>query len=211
MPAPFVPSREATGADDVDATTKAILTALGLSGSGIVLDLCCGNGLISQKIMPHCGALIGVDFSAPLIDVARRLCGGSNATFIVEDATAVTPALLGIAQADAAYMASAFQCFDRDLARTLLRSVRTMAAPTLGLFIEGIPNEERRTDFYNTPERWREHCQRRAAGTEHIANWWRTSDLAELASAEGFVCHVIAQDVDLVCRSFRYDALLELS
>src|SRR6185312_6629477 len=37
-----------------------------------LLDLCCGNGALSDRIFAHCQGGLGVDFSEPLIAVAEK-------------------------------------------------------------------------------------------------------------------------------------------
>jgi ubiquinone/menaquinone biosynthesis C-methylase UbiE len=198
-----------TGESDLDATTEAILEALELSGSEVVLDLCCGNGLLSQKIASHCRTLIGVDFSAPLIEVARRL-HGATATFVVSDVSILTPDTLGVKRINAAYLAFAFQYLSYDKASQMLKRIRMVAAPGFRLFIEGIPDQGRINVFYDTPKRKREHVQRKDAGIEHVENWWTHASLLELSASEGFDCAIITQEADRVCKSYRFDALLKL-
>jgi ubiquinone/menaquinone biosynthesis C-methylase UbiE len=198
-----------TGESDLDATTEAILEALELSGSEVVLDLCCGNGLLSQKIAPHCRTLIGIDFSAPLIEVARRF-QLANAEFIVGDVANLKRDTLGVSQVDAACLAMAFQYFNFDRAAEMLKKIRRLATPAFRLFIEGIPDQDKIDMFYNTPERRAEHTRRKAAGTEQIENWWKRGSLLELAASEGFDCVNISQGPNRVCQSYRFDALLKL-
>jgi cyclopropane fatty-acyl-phospholipid synthase-like methyltransferase len=201
----------ANGEKDIITTSEAIISALQLTGNEIVLDLCCGNGLLSKKLAAHCAKLIGIDYSASLISIARRLNDGNNIDYVVSDVVHIGPGVIGLTEVEAAYLASAFQYFDVTAASELLRRLRAIAAPNFRLFIEGIADKERIFDFYDTPERQEEYRKRTAEGTEHIQTWWSRRALAELARSEGFECAAIAQAPDRVCAHYRFDALLTMA
>jgi SAM-dependent methyltransferase len=201
----------ATGEKDLITTSNAIISALQLVGNEIILDLCCGNGLLSKKLAAHCAKLIGVDYSVSLINIARRFNNGSNIYYVVSDVVRIGPGVIGLPQVEAAYLASAFQYFDVTAASELLSRLRAIAAPKFRLFIEGIADEERIFDFYDTSERQEEYRRRTAEGTEHIKTWWSRRALAELARSEGFNCAAIAQAPDRVCAHYRFDALLTMA
>ena len=56
---------------------------LELVSDDLVLDLCCGNGLITSIIASKCKDILGVDFSAPLIEIAQEYHQGVNASYIM--------------------------------------------------------------------------------------------------------------------------------
>jgi SAM-dependent methyltransferase len=201
----------ANGEKDLMTTSKAIISALQLAGNEVVLDLCCGNGLLTKKIAPHCGRLIAVDYSISLISIANRLNNGRNINYFVSDVVQIGPGVIGLTEVEAAYLASALQYFDGAAASELLRRLRAIAAPKFRLFFEGIADEEKILDFYDTPERQEEHRRRVAEGTEHIGTWWSRRALAELARSEGFNCTATAQGPDRVCAHYRFDALLTMT
>jgi 2-polyprenyl-3-methyl-5-hydroxy-6-metoxy-1,4-benzoquinol methylase len=49
-----------------------ICNHLHLEKDDIVLDLFCGNGLITKELAKQCKEIVGVDFSEPLLEVANR-------------------------------------------------------------------------------------------------------------------------------------------
>ena len=48
-----------------------IANVLRLSAKDSVVDLCCGNGLITGQLAPHVKRVIGVDFTPGLIETAK--------------------------------------------------------------------------------------------------------------------------------------------
>jgi tRNA (uracil-5-)-methyltransferase TRM9 len=59
----------------------------GLAGDESILDLGCGNGELARELMRrgHRGSFTGVDFSPPLLEVARHGWEDAPATFIKAD------------------------------------------------------------------------------------------------------------------------------
>jgi cyclopropane fatty-acyl-phospholipid synthase-like methyltransferase len=199
-----------TGEPDIATTTEAILAGLALDGSETVLDICCGNGMISQRIAAHCKRLIGVDYSAPLTQLAARRYPASNIRYVTSDALQLDAAAIGAVAIDAAFMSFAFQYFDADRATILLRRLKSIASRSFRLFLEGVPDKDRLFCFYNTPERAAEYHRRKADGTEAIGEWWDARSLIEVSEAEGYTCRPIAQDPSRVNAHYRFDALLRL-
>src|SRR5260370_21777092 len=60
----------------VDLIEQAIRRGLAIAPSDILLDLCCGNGLVTKRIAAVALRVYGVDFSPTLIEVARRQFSG---------------------------------------------------------------------------------------------------------------------------------------
>jgi tRNA (uracil-5-)-methyltransferase TRM9 len=61
----------------------------GLTGDEAILDLGCGNGELARELMRrgHRGAYTGLDFSLPLLEVARHGWEDAPATFVRADLT----------------------------------------------------------------------------------------------------------------------------
>ncbi len=87
---------EMRGRDDTFvALTDRYLNLIDIDSLGSVLELGCGTGVISRSIASRpkfAGSVVGSDYSAQLIDVAKRLASaegvGATTRFVVEDAQA---------------------------------------------------------------------------------------------------------------------------
>src|SRR5271166_6071040 len=71
--------------DFVSLIANSIRTALKLARADAVLELCCGNGLITFEIAKVCTKITGIDFSEPLIATARQRYARRNICYIVGD------------------------------------------------------------------------------------------------------------------------------
>jgi cyclopropane fatty-acyl-phospholipid synthase-like methyltransferase len=197
-----------TGEKDLETTAGAILAALRLTGNEVVLDLCCGNGLISRRIAPHCRKLIALDYSKPLIEISRRQHAGTGIEFAVADVAHLSTEDTGESYVDAIFMAHSFMFFDESQAAGLFRFLRSITDATSRLFLESIPDQDRMLNFYDTPERLQAHHKRKAEGTEIMVNWWTKDALVALANSEGFLCRPLDQNPDRINHHYRFDALL---
>ena len=57
---------------NVQRDTDYIFNILEINHDSVVLDLCCGNGIITNKIAMECKYIYGIDFSNRLIDRANK-------------------------------------------------------------------------------------------------------------------------------------------
>ena len=55
----------------VDLRVKGIMDNLSLKKSDILLDICCGNGMITSRLASYVSYIYAVDFSEGLINIAN--------------------------------------------------------------------------------------------------------------------------------------------
>jgi SAM-dependent methyltransferase len=58
--------------EQIQLIVDAIKAGLELRTDDVLLDLCCGNGALTDRLFDLCSGGLGVDFSPPLIEVANR-------------------------------------------------------------------------------------------------------------------------------------------
>ncbi|WP_133152758.1 class I SAM-dependent methyltransferase, partial [Vibrio sp. 10N.261.52.A1] len=66
----------------INLIVDTICSELNLNEQSRVVDLCCGNGLLTVEVARHCNSVIGVDYSINLINVASHVNSGDNITYI---------------------------------------------------------------------------------------------------------------------------------
>ncbi len=99
------------GSHDLDWISDFIGQLLDVGPSDNVLDLCCGNGLISVRMAKNAHMVVGVDFSEMLLEQARSQFSAPNITYLQGDARLLHQAV-GTRTFDKAYISAAFQYFD---------------------------------------------------------------------------------------------------
>lgn len=191
----------------ISLIANSIVTALKLQSKDSVLELCCGNGLITFEVSKVCAEITAIDFSEPLIATARQHYARDNVRYIDGDALAL------IAQTekrfDKIFMHEALQHFAPDQVDNLLMRLARSASRNAPIFLGSIPDEERLRNFYNTPERYRQYLENVRQGLEPIGTWWRQDDIVVLASRHGYRSAVLKQDARLHTSHYRFDLLCE--
>ena len=74
--------------EQVEIHVKSVADLLKLNEKDVLLDLCCGNGMVTARFSPLCSTVIGVDYSNELIHVAKSINSASNVVYVcgsVED------------------------------------------------------------------------------------------------------------------------------
>ncbi|MGB0953859.1 MAG: methyltransferase domain-containing protein [Planctomycetota bacterium] len=208
--------------DQIELILASIVEALDLQHEDHVVDLGCGNGLVSERIAAITGSVLGIDVSPRLVEDARRFRATKNLGFAVGDFT--DPALLadwpGAREVGTNWKWYAYEVIQHLAPEEMHAFLKTVAAkvqhaeggPTgsLQLFLGSIPDLARIHSFYDTPERWDLFERNRAAGVEQIGTWWQQKDLQAMTEELGFQCRIMEQDSALYTSHYRFHALLTI-
>lgn len=188
---------------------EQVKVGLDLSSTDTLLDLCCGNGLITHRLAAICQKIIGLDYSQRLIEIANRYQRASNLFYVQGDVLQLSSNQIPAGERiTKVLMYEALQHFREDQLASLLQTVSRTAAGWVSLYIASIPDKNRLWSFYNTPERRQEYHRRVADGTEAIGTWWTQRFISEVAEAEGCECAYITQRPELHTAHYRFDVLL---
>lgn len=196
-------------ADQLDRLIAQLTEGLDLSPSDRVLDLCCGNGLITQHLARGCRAITGVDYSQPLIELARAHHQPPNASYVHASVLEIDEERLGRSEPfDKIYMYEALQHFTPMELELILERVEPLSRTGTRLYLGSVPDRLKLWFFYDTPARRADFERRVAEGREAIGTWWERSTLADIAVAHGFDWEFVDQHEDLHTAHYRFDALL---
>ena len=179
---------------------------LALAPDDMLLDLACGNGALSNRLIDSCGGLVGVDISEYLIDVARKHF--AQAPDVEFEAKGVVQYL----QAEAVPQRftkvlcyGSFMYFSDEDARMTLRLVGERFVNAQTIFIGNLPDRERVSEFYSqrNPE----------AGElddpQALIGIWRSRDeFAAMAADAGWETIFSSMPEGFYSTHYRYDALL---
>lgn len=204
------------GEEQIALILTAITEALDLQASDHLVDLGCGNGLVSERIGPRVASVLGVDASPQLIADACRFRATEHLQFQLGDLA--DPALLADWPGERApgpvwkwYSYEVIQHLAPEELKGFLERLAERLSDggvSMRLFLGSIPDRDRLRAFYDTPERWAYYQRNLAAGVEQIGTWWGQEELRSLAEAAGFACSLEAQDPALYTAHYRFHALL---
>ena len=183
-----------------------IANILRLNAKDSIIDLCCGNGLITRQLAPLVKEVVGVDFTHGLIDAAKIHNNLPNIAYLHSDVLRLKPQyLLGLKKV---LMYEALQHFSTKQFTKLLDELNHLNSGSL-VFFGSIPNKEKLTAYYDTEEKYSFYLQRERDGKPHIGQWWVMDEIEQLISMHGFKATFIPQNPALYTAYYRFDVLLE--
>ena len=179
---------------------------LELNAADVVLDLCCGNGIITCQIGQHCKQILAIDFSEPLLDYAKSNFQSANIQYLLGDVCALPDRVTNTAITKA-YIYEALQDLSLEQASQLFAQLSSLPNPLSMVYLGAVPDIERIWNFYNTPERRMEYERRKMDGTEAIGHWWGREELEYMANEHGFDVSFIEQSASEHGSHYRFDIL----
>ena len=183
-----------------------VANVLRLNSKDFVVDLCCGNGLLTRKLAPLVKEVVGVDFTAGLIDTAKRYNSYHNIEYVNLDVLSLDHKyFLGLKKF---LMYEALQHFSAEQFASLLDELSNLGTDSL-VFFGSIPNKEKLSVYYDTEEKHAFYMQRENEGRPHIGRWWLMDEIERLASIRGFKAIFLSQEPKLYTAYYRFDVLLE--
>lgn len=183
-----------------------ITTILQLSQNDSVIDLCCGNGLITRQLAPLVKEIVGVDFTPGLIDSARKQNSSKNIKYINSDVLHF--AAKSISGLKKIVMYEALQHFSPEQFEKLLFELGNLERGSLILF-GGIPNRAKLSSYYNTEEKYTYFMRCESEGKPHIGKWWLMDEIMRIVIACGFKPTFLSQDPTLYTAYYRFNVLLQ--
>ena len=197
--------------EQIEILVKALTKLLKLNKNDVLLDLCCGNGLVTARLSALCGSIVGVDYSDELIKVARDKSAASNVTYLSCSVEDLCPLDLPSTRLTKICMNAGLQYFTAPALGSLLAALRRLARVDLVLLFTAVPDADKLEIFYNTPERRAEYKRRSAEGNEAIGTWWDRDDLISIFEGAGYTARAIDQDPTSLAAHYRFDVLAHLS
>jgi SAM-dependent methyltransferase len=194
------------GEEQVTLIARHISKALDLSLDDSLMDLCCGNGILTVRLAESVGSAMGVDFTQGLLAVARERYARPNLSYVLANILELSSQQL--ASVNCFCMYEGIQHLS--LAQFSVLMMRLALQPSgTRFFIGGIPDQRRLHNFYNTEEKIRFYQEREQAGRPHLGRWWGEGEIRKLATQAGYSMKTIEQPYELYTAHYRFDVLLE--
>lgn len=190
----------------LDAIVQGIANALQLTEEDALIDLCCGNGLITRRLAGIAKEVVGVDFSPGLIDVAESCNSAPNIEYINSDVLELTEEFFSGSKRVSMY--EALQHLSLEQFVELLNRFRGLQPGAL-VFLGSIPNEERLAAYYDSEEKLAYYEQREREGKPHMGRWWSMEEIERILPTREFEATFLSQNPTLYTASYRFDLLLE--
>jgi cyclopropane fatty-acyl-phospholipid synthase-like methyltransferase len=199
--------RAAFSESDIQHAVDRILSFLDASTDKTLLDLACGNGLITSRLAPHFKAITAVDFSKPLIDTAMRHFAPSNVEYVNEDVLDFDTAR---GPYDRVLVSAALQHFGPANGRRLFGQLKRLVKPGGRVVLADVADGDRVWNFYRGVGGRLRYALGIVRRRPIIGYWWKASALRHLADELGWTLSIECQTPDLPNHYFRYDAVIDV-
>ncbi len=195
--------------DSTLQTVDRIVKTLHITTSDTVLDLCCGNGIITQQISKKANKIVGVDQSEVLINVALNKHNGHNVRYFVGNCLEDT-ILFKSNKFDKIYLQFSFQYFTKiNEGEKVIKQMLKLLNPNGKIFIGDIPNYEKKAIFYNTPIKKIRLLKDTVFNKNQMGKFWKVSEIDSICKKLGVKGSYIEQPKQLPYAHYRFDYLIE--
>ncbi|NVN98671.1 MAG: class I SAM-dependent methyltransferase [Geobacteraceae bacterium] len=178
-----------------------------LEPNDYVLDLCCGNGLLTKIVAEHCLFLTGIDYSDVLIHVANKYNRPDNVTYVLGDVLNIRSLVSN--EINKLYMYEAMQHFTSSMLSQLLDELLFVANDKpLIFFVGSVPDRSKLWKFYNTLWRKLNYYWKSFNKEEAIGTWWEKGSIASICKKKNLRVHFIDQNPMLHTAHYRFDMLI---
>ncbi len=188
---------------------KDIVLKMNILKSDNLLDVCCGNGLLSSLLAKHCQSVTGVDFTEALIQTAQNNFGRAGVSFYWGDAFDLS-ALFENQKFDKILLYFSFQYFDSfEKGKKVISEMLKLLAPNGVIFIGDVPDYARYGNHYKTVlQRIRFHYVN-LRGKNQIGKFWKESEMLKIEESLNLSIEIKKQPPHLPYSSYRQDYLLK--
>jgi hypothetical protein len=182
---------------------------LNLDEKDVLLEMCCGNGLLSKPLSMFVKELYAFDFTERLIEVAKRFKQSENIYYAVGDAKGKLNSIFNFKSTPNKYlMNDSLGYFTPENLEVIIEQIRHHP---FDFYITGIPCDSLKWSFYNTEQRKNIYLQLRAIGDDYndgMGRWWSCDEFFEIACKFGLSVKLERQPIHI--SSFRINVLFNL-
>jgi ubiquinone/menaquinone biosynthesis C-methylase UbiE len=199
----FVPMSEVLVAEIVGDIVEKTNMQMGDN----VLDICCGNGILTQKIAHYCTKIIGIDREKLLIERAERDFGGENISYWVGDALDVEKFVNQ--QFEVIILYFSFQYFDTiEKGEKMIAAMLSLLKPNGCILIGDVPNRDKISVLY--PKRLHRFrywisCY---TGKNAMGKFWKYEEITTICKKHHAKVQICPQKASLPYSHYRTDFLI---
>lgn len=188
-------SRQPIPRDMFSSMVERIIDRLQLDATDHLLDMCCGNGLISFELARIAGHVTAIDFAEHMIKAAKKFKSLPNIAYYVGDVSSPVAdmadrAIMGGGSIPGKYlMNDALAYFDPKALGTIVENICIAKdGQPFRFLLTGIPNIALKWNFYDTPERRLRHSESLRIGddtNDGLGRWWDATEIESICTKLG--------------------------
>ena len=190
----------------VAMAVDAIRDGLSLGAHDVVLDLACGNGALSRRVLDRCAAGLGVDFSEGMIVTARaHFADSPRVTFLQSDVEAFVSSCPDPERFTKGFCFFSFQYLGSEAGEAVLRGLHSRFTSMATFFVGDMPDKARMSNF-SLPGDYRPGLEDEYESPYGV---WRTpAEFVGLASLCGWEAETRMMPAEYYAAEYRFNAVL---
>jgi cyclopropane fatty-acyl-phospholipid synthase-like methyltransferase len=185
-----------------------IKSNLDLNINDNLLDLCCGNGILTKNISNYVNRIIAIDFSEMFIRNAVQYNKTSNIEYFATDVLKIDKLVINT-KFSKVLIYDALASFTPETVKILLEILDKYLMPNALIMFGAILDNSRKFKFYNTLSRiWYYLFNISLLHKDNgIGRWWKKEELEVLALNTGFFISFIHENPVLHTAHYRFDCV----
>lgn len=192
--------------EEIVLAATHIIQLLNINENDEVLDVCCGNGLLTKFVSQYCKNISAIDFSETLIKEAKSKSSAPNISYLLNNAKSFQ---LG-EDFDKIYLSFSFQYFETyDEGKEVLSRLLKHSRSGTKILISDIPDKSRWGAFYNTFLKKFFYYKQKLSGNEIMGKFWSEDEMKRICYELGVKGRKIIQPSHLPYAHYRFDWLIE--
>ncbi len=195
------------GPDDPARVVRHLCQLLELRPQDRLLDLCCGNGLLTVQFATHCQEVAGMDLAEKMIESAQKLHSAPNIRYLQGNVTHADQWVLG--PFDKIVLQFSFQYLSLREGKQALQAMKHILKPDGIIVLGDIPDADMIRSFYPALTSLIRYRIQRLLGTDQMGKFWSPREIKHIAS--GMAVERLLQPEDLPYSDYRVDYRLRFS
>ncbi|MEM7373475.1 MAG: class I SAM-dependent methyltransferase [Bacteroidota bacterium] len=188
----------------LDRIAEHIAKHLDLQPEDRLLDVCCGNGMLSSRLAVKCGEVVGVDLSEGLVQQAQSHFPRTNISYLQGDATRLGEVVNG--PFDKINLYFSFQYLDSfSKGKQALTEMLGLLAPGGTIFIGDVPDMRYLSVFYPSWIQRMKYHLNLMLGRSLMGKFWSEKELGRIAKGLDVSVSCLEQAPDLPYAHYRVD------
>lgn len=189
---------------------KHVADLLNLNGKQLLLDVCCGNGLFTAHLKPKVKKIVAVDFSEPLIAIAKEHFTDIN--FEYADALNLPKweqYQTYFKRFDAITICFSFQYFDTfEKGFSVISYLEPLLKSGGYLLITDVPDRSKFFNYYNSPKRLTAFAKQFFTRKNLMGKFWSKREMAFICAENKLSLQQISQPAHFPYANYRCDYLI---
>ena len=193
----------------IDEIVEHIVKVLELKSDDVLLDVCCGNGLLTSKLAKYCKKVVGIDISDVLINHAKN--NFPEIEFICADvlelnASTICKQHLSFDKINLYFSFQYFESFDKG--KKVIENLLPFVKKDGKIFLGDIPDSIKFFEYYNTPLRIIQLVKQTLQHKNTMGKFWSENELKLICEQLNIKGKKLTQPDYLPYANYRMDWLI---